>query len=117
MGHYYQYPMYEAICFGAVITAWACIRFFRDDQGRTAAERGVDQLKGSTRRKAFVRFLALAGILNVAMLVVFNIPLQFFTIHANYAPPDITNRSYLTTGFCSRSVPYLCPPGHTQNAQ
>ena len=61
-GEPYQFPLYEPIIVGGMLTTYACLRYFRDDKGFTFVERGVEQMKLPKARETFVRFLALAGV-------------------------------------------------------
>lgn len=112
-GHYYQYPVYEAVIFAATFTAWASVRYFRNDKGESVVERGLHELQTSERSKSWLRGLALVGALNAAMLFVYNAPLQFFAMHADEWPADIVNRSYLTDGFCGPGTTYACSGSDT----
>lgn len=108
-GHYYQYPLYEMVFFAATFTAWASIRFFRNDRGETVAERGVEELRVKTGKKLnWLRLLAIVGACNAAMFFVYNVPLQPFAMNAEPWPDDIVNRSYLTNGFCGPGTTYDC---------
>lgn len=51
-GHYYQWPGYEGVMWGAVQAGLACLRFFTDDRRRTIVERGIDQVRGGYQRLA-----------------------------------------------------------------
>ena len=115
-GRYYQFPMYEAIIWPATYTVWAALRFFKDDKGRTIAERGVDDLKVSERGKTVTRWLALTGVCNLIFMVCYSIPAAIFGLHADPWPEDITKRSYLTDGLCGPGTTYACPgPGNPVN--
>ena len=107
-GHYYQFPIYEPFLLGVWWTTLACFRYFRDDKGRTVAERGVDQLKTTERSKGWVRFLAIVGAQNAMLLLLFNVPAQWFGVHADPWPEDVLERSYLTTGICGPGTTYSC---------
>jgi hypothetical protein len=107
-GHYYQFPIYEPILFGACWTAFACLRYFRDDKGRTLAERGIDELRATPRQKSGLRLLALVGALNAILLVGYEVPIQWFALHADEWPQDIVKRSYLTDGLCGPGTDYAC---------
>jgi hypothetical protein len=111
-GHYYQFPVYEAVCAGALFGSFACIRYFRDDRGLSFAERGLERVVVATRMRTWLRFFALSGLCNVCFIVFFNVPMNFFGLHASGWPQDITDRSYLTNGFCGSGTTYACPgPG------
>ena len=100
-GHYYQFPFDYSICVTVTWWAWSCLRYFRDDQGRTIAER-----RGSGRPGA--RFLALAGILQLSGLVLFVLPMNLRGLGARPWPADFRHKSYLWAGLCSGpAVP--CP--------
>lgn len=110
-GTYYQYPIYEGVIWGATWTAMACLRSFRNDRGETLAERGVSEIRGGGGRQTLLRFLAIAGVLNVMYLGICNIPYQFIGMNADPWPEDVTSRPYLTNGLCGPGTDYACP-GH-----
>ena len=107
-GHYYQLPLHEVILWSATLTAYACLRYYKNDKGQTWAERGVDEVRGSERKKTGLRFLALTGMCNVIMIVCFDIPVQVFAAHQSAWPEDVVKRSYLTDGFCGPGTTYHC---------
>ena len=108
-GHYYQFPFYALLTYPVMATAFTCLRYFRDDQGHTILERGVDRLGVVGWHRSGIRFLALTGGLNVLMLVLFNLPLNIFAMHSGSWPEDIQKRSYLTDGICGVGTQYACP--------
>ena len=99
-GTRHQFPLYEAMTLAAFITAVTVVRHYRDDQGRTAIERGID----SPRR----RFLALVGFCNVAYLA-YNLSFGLLGLYGDAWPEGIKSRSYLTDGFCGVGTAYACP--------
>lgn len=107
-GHYYQFPIYEAILWGSVWGSWACLRYFRDDKGRTVAERGIDEVPVTPKQKTLLRFLALCGMMNVTYMGLYNIPMQWFGTHADPWPEDTVKRSYLTNGICGPGTEFAC---------
>lgn len=107
-GHYYQFPTYEILLGGITWGAWACLRYFRNDKGQTVVERGIEEIRGTQRQKTFVRFLALLAGVNLSMLLLYNLPHQWFAMHAGPWPKDITSRSYLTDGFCGPDTTWAC---------
>lgn len=110
-GHYYQFPLYETLTWGGVWACWACLRYFRDDKGRTIAERGIDDVKATPKQKTGLRFLALVGICNLIWQV-YNIPTVLLTAHIDSWNADIQSRPYLTSGICGPDTAYACPgPG------
>ena len=107
-GHYYQFPMYEALLWGGVWTMWSCLRYFKDDKGHTIVERGIDELKISPKSKTVVRFLALAGVCNFMFLFAYNIPGQIFILNADPINHDQLTRSYFMSGICGEGTDYAC---------
>jgi hypothetical protein len=108
-GHYYQYPLYEGFFVACLCTAWAAIRFFRDDKGYTLAERGIDDVRASGKKKTALRFLGLMGACQVALFLMYNGPLMLLSLYSSPWPADIQNRSYLTNGLCGTGSGYACP--------
>jgi hypothetical protein len=111
-GHYFQFPIYEAILFGTCWAAWTFLRFFKDDKGRTVVERGADTLSVRESGRTFLRFLAIAGFLNVAM-VIYSLLWATIGLHSSEWPKDITDRSYLTNNLCGPGTgPNPADPGY-----
>lgn len=110
-GTRHQFPIYEAVTLAAFITAVTVVRHFRDDQGRTAIERGNEHLGGGPGRRTGRRFLALVGFCNVAYLA-YNLTFSLFGLYADPWVEGVKSRSYLTDGFCGPGTTYACPePG------
>jgi hypothetical protein len=105
-----KFPLYEPLFVGLFLGAASCMRFFLDDRGRCSAERGIDQIKTSSRRATMLRFLAIVGMLNVLYAVLYNGPMQYFNMKADPWPQDVVSRSYLTNGLCGPGTPYACAP-------
>ena len=108
-GHYYQFPVYEAVLWGGGWTALACLRYFRDDKGRTVVERTIDEVKATPRQKAALRFLALVGVTQIIFLS-YNVSFAWFGLHGDSWPEDIQQRSYFTNGLVGPGTDYA-PPG------
>ncbi|HVW31695.1 MAG TPA: spirocyclase AveC family protein [Acidimicrobiia bacterium] len=109
-GTRFQFPVYEAVTLAAFHTAVAAVRYHRDDQGRTAVERGADLPApgGGPVRDSGRRFLAIVGFCNVAYLA-YNLTFGLFGLHGDAWPKDIQSRSYITDGFCGVGTDYACP--------
>ena len=107
-GRYYQFPFDYSICVTVTWWAWSCIRYFRDDQGRTIVERGIERLRVTGARRTGLRFLALAGALQLSGLLLFVLPMNLRGLHASPWPDDFRKRSYLHAGLCSGPV-VPCP--------
>jgi Spirocyclase AveC-like len=109
IGHsQFGFPMSEALLWSLAWTAWACIRYWTDDKGRTVAERGIDNVSGSPWRKTALRFLALAGLSNVVMLIV-SLLLAVSPLYSASWPEDVVNSPFLPDGLCGPGTTYACP--------
>ncbi|MGV9927736.1 spirocyclase AveC family protein [Nocardia rhamnosiphila] len=108
-GHYYQWPIYEGLMWGAVQAGLACLRFFTDDRGRTIVERGLDQVRGGVVRQQLTRALAIFAAVSAIFFVFYNVPAQWFGQHADPWPADIQERSYFTGGICGEGTDKPCP--------
>jgi hypothetical protein len=106
--HYYKYPIYEAVVWGLLWAVWGSLRYFRNDRGETIAERGIEHVSAGPRARATIRFLAVFGAVSVAFLCVYNIPAQYFALHAKPFPRDVQNRSYFLNGLCSKDTLAQC---------
>ena len=106
-GTYYQWPVYEGLMWGAVMTALCCLRFFTDDRGRTVVERGLDHVRGGVFRQQLVRFLAIFAACSGAFFFFYNVPAQWFGLHADPWPEDVQKRSYFSQSVCDENTP--CP--------
>jgi Spirocyclase AveC-like len=108
-GHYYQWPVYEGLMWGGVQAGLCCLRFFTDDHGRTVVERGLEQIRGGAATQQFVRFLAIFAAASSIFFLIYNVPAQWFGMHADPWPADIQKRSYFTSGLCGDETDRLCP--------
>jgi hypothetical protein len=106
-GHYYQFPIYEAVLLSVSYTAWACLLYFRNDRGETIVDRGVTSLQLPHKQRQGVRLLAMIGASNVILLLYY-VPIQWFALQGDPWPDDIVNRSYLTNGLCGPGTDYAC---------
>lgn len=107
------YPIYEGILWGITWGFYAALRYYKNGAGLTFAERGVNELNISTTAKQWVRFLALIGVINFGMLVFYNIPYQWFAVHADPIPDDVLDKSYLTAGMFGKGTDYAAPGPQT----
>lgn len=108
-GHYYQLPIYEPLFWGSAWTAFACLRYFKNDRGETLAERGISSLKGGAGRKLFIRYLAFVGAGFMAFGLLYDIPTLLVSMKVGPWPTDVQQRSYLTDGLCGPDTDYACP--------
>ncbi|HEX5144645.1 MAG TPA: spirocyclase AveC family protein [Mycobacterium sp.] len=108
-GTYYQWPIYEGLMWGGVLTALCCLRFFTDDRGRTIAERGLDRVRGGFATLQLTRFLAIFAAVSACFFVFYNLPAQWVAMHADPWPEDVQKRSYLNGGICGDGTDTPCP--------
>jgi hypothetical protein len=96
-----------------VLTAFACLRFFKNDRGETVVERGIGRHQPSSARAALIRFLAILGGVQVILLLTYHGPmLMWQSVHAGPWPKEIQERSYLTDHLCGAGSEQACPgPG------
>lgn len=111
-GTRFQYPLVELVFGGTYFAMFGMLRYFRDDRGRSFAERGIDDLRVSRRRRTALRFLGIVGVGNVMFVGLVQTPIQAMGIHAGAWPKDIQERSYLSDSICGPRTEYACPaPG------
>jgi len=108
-GTYHQFPLNEMLTIAVTFTGIASLRFFTDDRGRTFAERGVDSLAVSVRRKNVLRIVAVAGAVHLVLLLGYNVPNAIMGANSTAWPHDLVKRSYLTDGICGPGTPNQCP--------
>ncbi len=108
-GTYYQWPVYEGLMWGGVLTALCCLRYFTDDRGRTIVERGLDHVRGGFGRVQGTRFLAVFAAVSACFFFSYNLPAQWFAMHADPWPVDVQQRSYFNGGICGGGSDRPCP--------
>jgi hypothetical protein len=108
-GSWYRIHLTEPICWGTTWAAFALLRYYKDDKGRTIAERGIDQVRTTARNKSFLRFAAIYGTCNVFFLLFYIIPTNAIAIHGDSWPKDTLKRSYFTNYLCGDGTDYACP--------
>jgi uncharacterized protein DUF5135 len=108
-GTYSQFTINEWFPVSMTLTAVACIRYFRDDRGRTIAERGIDELRTTSGRKLAPRVLAITGAVHAVMFACYTAPNFVFGLHTNEWPADVQKRSYFTNYICGAGTDRACP--------
>lgn len=94
---------------GAVQAGLCCLRDFTGDRGRTVVERGFDRIRGGFAKQQSVRFLATFAGVSACFFFVYNVPAQWFGMHADPWPTDVGKRSYFNGGFCGGGSDKPCP--------
>ena len=102
----YQWPYYEPLIMGWTLTAFAALRYFRDDRGHSIAERGTEKLRLSERGKTGVRFLALVGVIQSIYLGLYFVPWNMFALHMD---THIAMPSYMRHESCGKGSAWACP--------
>jgi hypothetical protein len=108
-GHFYQFPVHEAIFGGAVFASFVCLRYFRNDKGETIVERGIDSVDVSAGRKTGLRMLAVIGAVHLGFLFCYHVPTGLFGVNSTAWPQDVVERSYFTNNVCGPKVDRACP--------
>ena len=87
-----------------------CLRYFTDDRGRTIVERGLDHVQGGFAKQ---QAHPLPGDLRRGaarcFFVFYNLPAQWFAMHAEPWPEDLQKRSYFNGGICGDGTDRPCP--------
>ena len=106
----HQFPLYEPFHWAGTWLMLTCLHFFRDAQGRSLPERGIELLpirREGTR--TFARFLAIMGACQLTILFAFNIPYQLGALHSGPMPDVFVNEPYRVAGVCGPQTDYACP--------
>jgi hypothetical protein len=106
---WYRIHLTEPMCWGTTWAMFACLRYFKNDKGQTLAERGIENVKGSSTKQTVLRFFALYGVINAAFLLFYVIPTNAIAINGDEWPQDTLQRSYFTNGICGDGTTYACP--------
>lgn len=108
-GKYYEFPVYQGITASLLYTTWGAMRYFRDDQGRSFAERGIDRLQVPARVKGLMRFLAVSGAITGIFFVFYHVPNAMIALRGDAWPQDTQKRSYFVTKLCGERSNVPCP--------
>ena len=106
---YHRFPLTEMITAGSSFGSVAILRFFKNDRGETLADRGLESLKVSDRRKSVLRALAMIGFVNMLFFVLYNVLNTWTATRMADWPADLQQRSYLTNGLCGEGTDQMCP--------
>jgi len=108
-GKYYEFPVYQGITASLLFTTWGAMRYFRDDRGRSFAERGVDQLNVSDGVKGWMRFFAVSGAITTIFFAFYHVPNALIALRGDAWPDDVQKRSYFVTELCGQASDVACP--------
>jgi hypothetical protein len=111
-GHWYQFPIYEAIFFGGWWGLCAVLLYFKDDKGLTWVERGVEKIdmcKRSNFKKGMMRAIAVIGFCQTIELFIYVLPMPLITANADPFPDDTPAFFTVGTGMCGPGTGLACP--------
>jgi hypothetical protein len=111
-GHWYQFPIYEALFFGGWVGCCSVLLYFKDDKGLTWVERGVEKIdlcKRSKFMKAVVRTVAVIGFCQVVELIIYVLPMPLITANADPFPDDLPAFFTVGSGMCGPGTGLACP--------
>lgn len=103
-GEWYQFPLYNSIFWGGVLTMATCLWYFRNDKGQSFVEVGSENISSPIRRN-FLRFAAIAAVFNISY-VLYAICMGIVSFQMD-TTPELP--SYLTNGICGEGTSYPCP--------
>ena len=108
-GHYYEFPIYQGITASLLYTTWGAMRYFRDDQGRSFAEKGIDRLEVPRRARGWMRFFAVSGAITGIFFAFYHVPNALIALRGDAWPKDVQERSYFVTKMCGAASDVACP--------
>lgn len=111
-GHWYQFPIYEALFFGGWVGLCSVLLYFKDDKGQTWVERGVEKIelcRRSNLLKAAMRTVAVIGFCQVVELIVYVLPMPLITANADPFPDDLPAFFTVGSGMCGPGTGLACP--------
>ncbi len=102
-GERFQLPLTETFFFGGLgIGATALLSFYRDDTGKTWAERGIEQVRMGAKGKQWLRFFAVFGFIHFFFFTLYSLPQIFVSLNTDPFPKGYP--SYLENGMCVYGV-------------
>ena len=106
-GEIHQFPVYEIFFWSLNWTVIIQFMYYKNDKGEMWMHRGSQKLGVSNKFKKALQLVAIIGLCNTVELFTYNIPLQFFAMHAAPFPKDTP--TYLLNGICGKGTKYSCP--------
>jgi len=99
-GQTYQFPLTEGFTFaGLGVGATALLSHYRDQDGKTWAEYGIEQIRFfGEKGREWVRFFAVFGFIHGSFFVLYSLPNQFLSLNSDPFPAHYP--SYLENGMC-----------------
>jgi Spirocyclase AveC-like len=104
-------PFNEGLTMGLFAGGAGCLRYFRNDQGLSLADRGLGSVNWSPRRKRWLQLIAVYGALQTIMLVGYTMPNYWLSLHGGARPTNAYS-DQLTNLMCGPQTNQACPgPG------
>jgi hypothetical protein len=99
-GQTYQFPLTEGFSFGGLgVGATALLSYYRDKNGKTWAEAGIEQVNFfGAKGREWVRFFAVFGFIHGTFFALYTLPNQFLSLNSDPFPAHYP--SYLENGMC-----------------
>ena len=109
-GTYHQWPIYEGLMWGGVMTALTLPALLHR-RSRAAPSSSADSTRctGGFAKQQFIRFLAVFAAVSACFFFFYNVPAQWFGMHADPWPEDHQKRSYFNGGICGDGTDVPCP--------
>jgi hypothetical protein len=105
-GTTHQIPIYSSLLLGLYCLGFTWLRDSKDDDGRSAVERDIDDLPIGRRAKTVVSTLAVCGYTFVTVLVTYQVPWSWLAMKGNSHP---VLPSYMRSGiYCGQPGEPLC---------
>lgn len=108
-GGLHRFPFFELIIASILWTGLACVRFFRDDQGRTIVDRGTESLR--PRIRGMVAFLGIVGAANLCAFASNTILMVHGPFMERYGNMPDWNRNEMCDSGSYRGTAYGPCPG------
>ena len=108
-GTYYQWPIYEGLMWGGVQAGLCCSASSRTTAAGPSSSAAWNASRAGFVKQQSTRFLAIFAACSLFFFVFYNVPAQWFALHADPWPEDIQKRSYFTMGICGEGTGRLCP--------
>lgn len=105
-GTRWQFPVYGAFLWALGTVALGCLMYWRDPDGRTLVEAGIERVKAGVFGRNVIRSLAMAGAANLAILIYY-LGFMFVSLYSDPWPGDFP--SYFRNGICGDGTGYACP--------
>mgnify|MGYP001597274378 FL=1 len=94
----------------AVFTGLGSLLYFRDDNGNTFFERGVERFARNSGKSLVLRFLAILAAMQIIMFFCYHIPAAIHEKHfPSHWPESISSKSYFNDHQCGFDTPRPCP--------